>query len=384
MSYDKMFLRMTLAERLKFQLKRLPKTFTFALLLIVFIGLILLFDAAKGNFWVYSYPQLIKFVSGVVIALCIGLLDIRIIYKYSYWFYFISIFLLLLVPIVGETGKGAQRWLDLGFFRFQPSELVKITLILALAKFYHRLTLNNISNLKNIMTTLLMVGIPSLLVLIQPDLGTSLMLIMIGIGVMFVSGVSRKLFLFGALFAAVTLPIFWNFVMKDYQKQRVLTFMNPEADPLGSGYHIIQSKIAIGSSGFFGKGFMQGTQSHLAFLPEKHTDFIFALLAEDFGMLGALILIVCYIILILSTIKIAMNNRNYFSSIVSMGVGICIFLYAFINMAMVNGLMPVVGVPLPFVSYGGTSMITLMIAVGLVFNAAIQKEDRLPAEKKFS
>jgi rod shape determining protein RodA len=206
---------------------------------------------------------------------------------------------------------------------------------------------------------------------------------MIGLSIMFACGVSVWFFatLVGAGMVAV--PIFWTFIMHGYQKQRVLTFLNPESDPLGSGYHIIQSKIAIGSAGFFGKGFMQGTQSHLAFLPEKHTDFIFALLAEDFGMFGSLCLITCYIILILSCIKIAMNNRNHFSSLVAIGVGVCIFLYAFINICMVTGLMPVVGVPLPFVSYGGTSMLTLMVAVGLIFNAALQKEEKLPSESRF-
>ncbi|MCP4355824.1 MAG: rod shape-determining protein RodA [Proteobacteria bacterium] len=375
---------MSIFERIKHQIKSLPRIFTMSLVLIVAMGGILLFDAAKGNFWLYSSPQLIKFAVGLGLALIIGMLDIRIIYKNAYWLYGLSVLLLVMVPIFGATGKGAQRWLDLGLFRFQPSELMKITLILGLAKFYHRLTVHNVSSIKNIATALLMIFTPAILVLTQPDLGTSLMLIMIGVGVMFVSGVSKKFFLISVLFGCVSMPVFWGCVMKDYQKQRVLTFMNPESDPLGSGYHIIQSKIAIGSSGFFGKGFMQGTQSHLAFLPEKHTDFIFALLAEDFGMLGVLLLMVCYIILILSSISVAVNNRNYFSSLIAMGVAICIFLYAFINMAMVTGLMPVVGVPLPFVSYGGTSMITLMIAVGLIFNASIQKEDKLPAERKFN
>ena len=345
--------------------------------------MLLLFDAAKGDFFLYTYPQLIKFIIGLFIALAIGLTDVRIIYKYSYFLFFISIFLLFLVPFVGDVGKGAQRWLDLGFLKFQPSELVKITLILALAKFYHRINISSISSLKNIIVALLFIGIPSVLTLIQPDLGTSLLIIMIGLSIMFTCGVSKWFFATIAASAMVAIPLFWNFVMHGYQKQRVLTFLNPESDPLGAGYHIIQSKIAIGSAGFFGKGFMQGTQSHLAFLPEKHTDFIFALLAEDFGMFGSMVLVVCYIILILSCIKIAMNNRNHFSSLVAIGVGVCIFLYALINMAMVTGLMPVVGVPLPFVSYGGTSMLTLMIAVGLIFNASIQKEEKLPAETRF-
>jgi len=380
---DNILLRLSFFERLKYQLKNLPATFTISLLLIVTIGFLLLFDAAKGDFFLYTYPQIIKFILGFFAALIIGLVDIRVIYKYSYVMFFISVCLLALVPIVGDTGKGAQRWLDLGFLKFQPSELVKITLILALAKFYHKVNMNNISKFKTIFAALSIIAIPSVLTLIQPDLGTSLLIIMIGLSIMFACGVSK--WFFGTIIAmgVIAVPVFWNFVMYDYQKQRVLTFLNPESDPLGAGYHIIQSKIAIGSAGFFGKGFMQGTQSHLAFLPEKHTDFIFALLAEDFGMFGSICLILCYIVLILSCVKIAMNNRNHFSSLVAIGVGVCIFLYAFINMAMVTGLMPVVGVPLPFVSYGGTSMLTLMIAVGLVFNAAIQKEEKLPSETRF-
>lgn len=376
-------LRLSFIERIKYQLQNLPLIFMVSLFAIVTIGFFLLYDAGKGDFFMYAYPQMIKFILGLFIALMIGILDVRIIYKYSYFLFAISIFLLILVPIVGHTGKGAQRWLDLGFFKFQPSEIVKITLILAMAKFYHRVNANNISTLKNILIALSFIGIPFVLTLIQPDLGTSLLIAMIGVSIMFACGVSAWFFASIAGAAMIAGPIFWNFVMHGYQKQRVLTFLNPESDPLGSGYHIIQSKIAIGSAGFFGKGFMQGTQSHLAFLPEKHTDFIFGLLAEDFGMFGSICLIICYIILILSCIKIAMNNRNHYSSLVAIGVGVCIFLYAFINICMVTGLMPVVGVPLPFVSYGGTSMLTLMVAVGLVFNAAIQKEEKLPSESRF-
>jgi rod shape determining protein RodA len=380
---DNILLRLSLAERLKYQLKNLPKVFLFCLFSIVTIGFFLLYDAGKGNFFLYAYPQIIKFIIGFMLALLIGITNVRYIYKYAYFLFFVSIFLLILVPVFGHTGKGAQRWLDLGFFKFQPSEVVKITLILALAKFYHKLNEQHISKLRNLAIALTLIGVPFILTLIQPDLGTSLLIGVIGVSIMFACGVSKWFFVssIGALMAII--PIFWNFVMHSYQKQRILTFLNPESDPLGSGYHIIQSKIAIGSAGFFGKGFMQGTQSHLAFLPEKHTDFIFGLLAEDFGMFGSVCLIVLYIILILSCIKIAVNNRNYFSSLMVIGVAVCIFLYAFINICMVTGLMPVVGVPLPFVSYGGTSMLTLMVAVGLVFNAAIQKEEKLPSESRF-
>ena len=380
---EHILLRLSFIERLKYQLKNLPVVFMLSLFAIATIGFFLLYDAGKGDFFMYAYPQMLKFFLGLMVALIIGIMDVRIIYKYSYFMFFASIFLLVLVPLVGHTGKGAQRWLDLGFFKFQPSEIVKITLILAMAKFYHKVNINNISNLRNITIALSFIGAPFILTLIQPDLGTSLLIAMIGLSIMFACGVSVWFFATLVGVGMVAVPIFWMFIMHGYQKQRVLTFLNPESDPLGSGYHIIQSKIAIGSAGFFGKGFMQGTQSHLAFLPEKHTDFIFALLAEDFGMFGSLCLITCYIILILSCIKIAMNNRNHFSSLVAIGVGVCIFLYAFINICMVTGLMPVVGVPLPFVSYGGTSMLTLMVAVGLIFNAALQKEEKLPSESRF-
>lgn len=380
---DKILLRMSLLERLKYQYSHLPKLFLFCLLLIILIGQFLLYDASKGDYFLYAYPQMIKFLLGLALALFIAILDVRIIYKHAYTFFIIAILLLAMVPFIGEVGKGAQRWLDLGLFRFQPSELVKIALILALAKFYHKISISVISKPYNLCLGFLIICIPSFLTIIQPDLGTSLLIIMIGLAIMLVSGVSRWFFASLIAMGAVAMPIFWNFIMHSYQKQRVLTFLNPESDPLGAGYHIIQSKIAIGSAGLFGKGFMQGTQSHLAFLPEKHTDFIFALLAEDFGMIGALTLIVLYIMLILSAIKIAMNNRNYFSTLFTIGVAVCIFLYSFINMAMVMGLLPVVGVPLPFISYGGTSILTLMVGVGLVFNASIQKEEKLPKENRF-
>lgn len=380
---DNILLRLSLIERLKYQLKNLPKVFLFCLFSISIIGFFLLYDAGKGNFFLYAYPQIIKFLIGFVLALLIAITNVRYIYKYAYFLFFVSIFLLVLVPIFGHTGKGAQRWLDLGFFKFQPSEVVKITLILALAKFYHKLNEQHISKLRNLAIALTLIAIPFTLTLIQPDLGTSLLIGVIGVSIMFACGVSKWFFASSIGALMVVIPIFWHFIMHSYQKQRILTFLNPESDPLGSGYHIIQSKIAIGSAGFFGKGFMQGTQSHLAFLPEKHTDFIFGLLAEDFGMFGSVCLIFLYIILILSCIKIAVNNRNYFSSLMVIGVAVCIFLYAFINICMVTGLMPVVGVPLPFVSYGGTSMLTLMVGVGLVFNAAIQKEEKLPSESRF-
>ena len=260
---------------------------------------------------------------------------------------------------------GAQRWINLGFMKLQPSELMKIALVLALARYFNSRTLQSIETIKGIIIPILMVMIPVGLVLIQPDLGTALMLLFTAGAMFFVVGVQLWKFAIIILGGIVSLPIGWHF-LHDYQKNRVLTFLNPERDPLGTGYHIIQSKIALGSGGVFGKGFLNGTQSHLNFLPEKHTDFIFTMLSEEFGLIGAVLVILINFLIIACSFVFALRSSSYFGKLVAIGLTTSYFLYVIINIAMVLGLLPVVGVPLPLISYGGTVIISVMTGFGII------------------
>ena len=337
------------------------------------VGIALLYSAASGSFQPWASRQLVRFGVGMVVMLAICLVDIRIWLRFSYTLYIISLLLLALVEFMGFVGMGAQRWLDLGYFNLQPSELMKITLVLALARYFHGLSMDDVANPSRLILPVFMVLIPVSLVLRQPDLGTALMLMLASGAIFFVAGVRLwKFGLFGIL-AVILAPIAWQF-LHDYQKRRVLTFINPESDPLGAGYHIIQSKIALGSGGLLGKGFMQGTQGHLNFLPEMQTDFIFTMLAEEFGLVGGLGLLSLYILLIGFGAIIAVRSNSQFGRLIAMGVTVTFFLYAFINIAMVMGLIPVVGVPLPLISYGGTALMTLLIGFGLLIGVWIHKD----------
>ena len=337
------------------------------------IGIALLYSAAHGNFQPWASRQLLRFGVGMVVMLAVSLVDIRIWLRFSYVFYIISFLLLALVELMGFVGMGAQRWLDLGYFNLQPSELMKITLILALARYFHGLTFDDVSNPTRLVLPIVMVIAPAALVLRQPDLGTALMLMLASCAIFFVAGVRLWKFGLVSILAVISAPVAWHF-LHDYQKRRVLTFINPESDPLGAGYHIIQSKIALGSGGLLGKGFMQGTQGHLNFLPEMQTDFIFTMLAEEFGLVGGLGLLGLYILLIGVGAIIAVRSNSQFGRLTAMGVTITFFLYAFINIAMVMGLIPVVGVPLPLISYGGTALMTLLIGFGLLIGVWIHKD----------
>jgi rod shape determining protein RodA len=352
--------------------------------LIVCYGFMLLYDAAGGSLQPYAGRQMIRFALGMVLIFLLALTEVKTLFRLSYPLYGLSLLLLVLVELKGHTAMGATRWLNVGGFRLQPSEMMKIALILALARYYHMRPLGVVSKIPYLVPPLLMIALPFLLTLKQPDLGTAMLLAMIGVGTMFVAGVSWKFFALVIAGATAAVPLAWRFVLLPYQKKRILTFLDPEADPLGAGYHIMQSKIAIGSAGFWGKGFGGGTQSHLKFLPEKHTDFIFTLMTEDFGMFGALILIGLYLLLLFLCVDVALRCRNQFGGLMVIGVVLTVFLYAFINMCMVMGLMPVVGVPLPFVSYGGTSLLTLMIGIGLVMNTYVNKDYNLPGASGLS
>ena len=337
------------------------------------IGVAMLYSAANGSFQPWASRHMVRFGVGLVVMITIALIDVRIWLRYAYVFYGLSLVLLILVEIMGYVGMGAQRWLDLGYFNLQPSELMKIALVLALARYFHGLSLEDVERPTLLIMPLLMVFTPAGLVLRQPDLGTALMLILASGGIFFVAGVRIWQFALVIVSGLIAAPVGWQF-LHEYQKARIMTFLNPEADPLGAGYHIIQSKIALGSGGMTGKGYMQGTQGHLNFLPEMQTDFIFTMLAEEFGLVGGLGLLAMYGLLLVYGVAIATRSYSQFGRLVAMGVTVTFFLYVFINIAMVMGLIPVVGVPLPLISYGGTAMMTLLIGFGLLIGVWVHRD----------
>lgn len=340
--------------------------------LIAGIGFAMLFSAANGDLSPWASRQMVRFAVGVVMMLVIAVIDIRFWLKVSYALYGVSFILLATVEVMGSVGMGAQRWLDLTVIQLQPSETMKIVLVMALARYFHGLESDDAGRARYLIMPLILIAAPMALVLRQPDLGTAGVLGLIGVAMLWLAGARLWQFLVvgGAGLAAI--PIAWQF-MRGYQKQRVLTFLNPESDPLGSGYHIMQSKIALGSGGLFGKGFLSGTQSHLNFLPEKQTDFIFTMLAEEFGLFGGTALIGLYALLIGYCIFIAFRCRSQFARLLAMGLVVNFFLYVFINIAMVMGLVPVVGVPLPLISNGGTALLTVLIGFGLVMSCWLHR-----------
>jgi rod shape determining protein RodA len=355
------------------------KQFDFSVLFIITtissIGLLMLYSAAGGHWHPWAIKQLMRFGMGVIVLITVAMIDIRFWRNIAAYFYGLSLLLLIFVEFKGHIGMGAQRWIDLGIFQLQPSELMKISLILMLAEYFHTRTAYDISKLRTYILPLILIGIPSALVLKQPDLGTMIILAASGAVIIFISGLGYWKIMTAAGLILGSLPLLWS-QMHTYQKNRVLTFLNPESDPLGTGYHIMQSKIAIGSGGFFGKGLMQGSQSQLNFLPEKQTDFIFAMFCEEFGVFGALLLLGLYVCLIVHGLRIGLESKNLFGRLLGVGFTCLFFFYVFVNTAMVMGLLPVVGVPLPFMSYGGTSMLSLMLGFGLLISVSIHRQSR--------
>jgi len=352
------------------------------LCIIFFIGLVLLYSAAGGSMEPWASKQLVRFIFSFLLFFIVSLISIRFWLGISYYIYFISLFLLISVNFIGNTGMGSQRWINFGIFNLQPSELIKFSIVLALAKYFHaEKDLNFWSSVKNFIIPILFILIPAYIVFLQPDLGSSIIIIIASFTILFVVGLSLWFFIVGGFLTIVIAPLAWIYFLYDYQKNRILTFLDPLRDPLGDGYHIIQSKIALGSGGIFGKGFLNGSQSHLNFLPEMQTDFIFTLLAEEFGIFGTLVLLILFMILIFYTMIIGLLCKSRFACFLVLGVSINIFYYVFINTAMVSGLIPVVGVPLPLVSYGGTSMMCVMFGMGLVSNAYINRNLSIPRYK---
>lgn len=326
----------------------------------------------------WAVNHVARFGAAFVLMLFVALLPLKVWQVLAVPIYLGGLGLLLLVEIIGDVGGGGQRWVVLGPLRLQPSEFMKIGIVIVLASYYHVLSLQQSRSFLSLILPIILITLPCFLVLRQPDLGTTLLVAASGFSVLFLSGAPKRLFIGSAAILSVAVPLSWQFLLRDYQKERVMTFLNPERDPLGAGYHITQSKIAIGSGGIDGKGFLQGTQSHLNFLPEMHTDFIFTTLAEEHGLIGSAILLILFASYLAMGLAIASRTRSQFGRLMAMGITMTIFFYVFINVGMVMGILPVVGVPLPLISYGGSATITFMVATGLLLNCDINRDLVLP------
>ncbi|MCP3733046.1 rod shape-determining protein RodA [Sphingomonas sp. MG17] len=337
-------------------------------------GVLVLLSAAGGDLK-WAQPQGARFLVFLGMALVLSRVRENIWSTLAFPLYGIFLVMLIGVELLGAVAGGSQRWLDLGFIRLQPSEMMKVAIILACAKFYDMLPAGEIRKFGAIWPALAMIAVPAALVMLQPDLGTALMITAGGITVMFLAGVPLRLFIGSGLALAVSVPILVNYVLHEYQRNRVLTFLDPESDPLGTGYHISQSKIAIGSGGIFGKGFLNGTQSHLDYLPEGHTDFALATMMEEWGLMGGLFVIIAYGLLIRWGIVVGVRSNSKFGKLVAAGIATTIFFYVFINMAMVMGLAPVVGIPLPLISFGGSAQMTILICIGILMS--LDRQNRL-------
>jgi len=361
------------------KLRHLNFTYFILISLLAVAGVMMLYSAANGKWDGWAVNHALRFALGFAVMFAASMVDIKLFLRYAYPFYFATLALLIVVEVAGYTGMGATRWIDLKFIKLQPSELMKIALVMALAKYFHTSTLQSIETVRGIVPPLMMALVPAALIMAQPDLGTAMMLLFTTGVILFAVGVQVWKFVALGGMAAVLMPIGWHF-LHDYQKLRVLTFLDPERDPLGSGYHIMQSKIALGSGGVFGKGFLKGTQSHLNFLPEKHTDFIFTMLSEEFGLIGGVVIILVNMLILAYSYAFAMRTTSYFGKLLIIGLATNYFLYVFINIAMVLGLLPVVGVPLPLISYGGTVILSVCASFGVIMAVYINKDTNLGKE----
>ena len=344
-----------------------------SILILGVVSMFAMYSTDGGEFKYHTKSHIIRFSIFFIMFFIISFIQIRFWHNTSYLIYLSFFILLIGVKYFGLTSSGSKRWLDFYFMNLQPSELMKIGLILFLAKYYHRISLENINRLRFLFLPIVALISPVLLVITQPDLGTSLLIAAGGIVVAWLAGVRAKFFIYSALIFITLLPIAISF-LKPYQKARILTFLNPEKDPLGAGYQIIQSKIAIGSGGLFGKGFLNGSQSYLDYLPEKHTDFIFTLFSEEFGFFGSIFILILYAIIVSRIIKIGNITRSNFGKLYCYSFGTAFFIYVVVNMGMVLGLLPIVGSPLPIMSYGGSSMMAIMLGLGIAMSCKIYKD----------
>ena len=356
------------------------KSIDFILLICIFllgfISFVTMYSTDGGEVLFHTKSHFSKFILFSSMMIVISFLNIRFWFSIGYLSYIIVAVMLIWTVNFGITASGSQRWINLYFINIQPSELMKISIIICLAKYFHRMRLENVNSLYAVITSLIIIFIPMSLVIIQPDLGTSLLISISGITVLWFAGLNHKYFFYSFLLSIISLPFIISF-LKPYQKLRVLTFLNPDKDPLGAGYQIIQSKIAVGSGGIWGKGFLKGTQSYLEFLPEKHTDFIFTLFSEEFGFFGSIILLLIYAVIIFRIIIIGSISRSHFAKLFCYSFATSIFIYIVINMSMVLGLLPIVGSPLPIMSYGGSSMLATMIGFGIVMSAKIHSQQSI-------
>ena len=349
----------------------------FLIIIVAIIGSISVFSiysTESGNFSFYTKNHLTRFLVFFFMFLVLSFVRVSFWYRQAYIFYILGILLLLLVIFFGISASGSKRWINFFIMNLQPSELMKIAIIVCFARYYHRIQSSDIQSYKYLLQPIILLLIPCYLVITQPDLGTAILIAGSGLAIIWLAGLNLKYFIYSGLILLVSLPFVIS-ILKPYQKSRILTFFNPDRDPLGAGYQIIQSKIAIGSGGLLGKGFLQGTQSYLEFLPEKHTDFIFTLFSEEFGFVGSMVLILLYALLIYRIIRIGFSSRSFFAKLYCFGFASGLFLYIFVNIAMVLGLLPIVGAPLPIMSYGGSSMLSIMLGLSIVMSCKIYSRD---------
>ena len=358
------------------KVKNLDFILIFCIFLLSAISLLVMYSTDGGEILYHTKSHFIKLLTFFSLMMVISFFNIKIWHITSYFIYFIIILLLIWVSVYGIKVSGSQRWINLYFIVLQPSELMKIGIILCLAKYYHRLKIENVNSFTTIIVSLSIIIIPIILVLSQPDLGTSILIASSGLIVLWLGGVKMKYFFISLIGFLISLPFIISF-LKPYQKMRILTFLDPDRDPLGAGYQIIQSKIAIGSGGITGKGFLKGTQSYLEFLPEKHTDFIFTLFSEEFGFVGSICLLLIYSIIIIRIIRIGAISRSNFAKLFCFGFAFAIFIYIVVNLSMVLGLLPIVGSPLPILSFGGSSLLATMIGFGIVLSAKINHKQMI-------
>ena len=367
-----MYIQSSLSDRSTFfqKLRSLDYIMLLCILILGIISSFAMYSTDGGELLYHSESHIIRFVIFFTMMILISFVNIKTWHTFGYLFYLVVLTLLIWASLFGITASGSQRWINLYFINLQPSELMKIAIIICFAKYYHRIQLSNVNRIKNIAIPILILFIPIALVTGQPDLGTAILIALSGIIVLWLAGVNIKYFFYSSLIFIISAPFVISF-LKPYQKLRILTFFDPDKDPLGAGYQIIQSKIAVGSGGLTGKGFLKGTQGYLEFLPEKHTDFIFTLFSEEFGFLGSIFLLIVYAILIFRILRIGALSRSFFGKFFCYGFGSAIFIYITVNMAMVLGLLPIVGSPLPIMSYGGSSMLATMIGLGIVMSTKV-------------
>ncbi len=356
--------------RLKDKIFSLDFQLIFLVLSLGIISLFAMYSSEQGKFGYYTQNHLYRFSVFFITFIVISFFRVQFWLKSAYLFYLVTLILLIFVDFFGVTSSGSKRWINIFFFNLQPSELMKIAIIVFLARYYYKIPLESVSNIRYIFLPFLALVVPVFLVATQPDLGTAILIASSGFVVIWLAGLRIKYFLYSFFILICLIPIGISF-LKPYQKTRILTFLNPDKDPLGAGYQIIQSKIAVGSGGIFGKGFLQGSQSYLDYLPEKHTDFIFTLYSEEFGFFGSLVLLLIYTFIIYRIISIGNKTRNNFARLFCFGFAAAFFIYVAVNMSMVLGLLPIVGAPLPIMSYGGSAMLSIMIGFGIVMSCKI-------------